>query len=257
MRPSQNKLKLVVLTGESSHSHIVVNSLNEIAEVYDIRIENDFQRMNEGRLKRYGLIKGVGQKLFIKFKKRLKDRSQQRINEIKEQFNLVDTRTSPDLKIPDIQDDRLLKTIQSLQPDMVVLNCVSIIPPYILDAVEVPIVNMHGGITPLYRGVFGGYWALRDGNEHLIGSTVHIVDAGIDTGEILKHVYFTVTPDDNFCTYNVLHLAYALKRLHEVIDYYTEHQQLPDPIKTELPSKLRSHPTIYGYLFYRIFKGIK
>lgn len=257
MVQQQKKLKLVVLTGTNSHSDIIVNSIKESTDLYNIRIENDFQRMNEGRLKRYGIIKGVGQKLFIKYSKRLKRLSQNRIQEIMDEFNMDDTSTQPDLRIPDVYDERLLKTIQSIQPDMILLNCASLIPQAILDAVQSPFINMHGGITPLYRGVFGGYWALRDGNDHLIGSTVHKVDAGIDTGDILKHIYFSVTPADNFCSYNTLHLAYALKGLHEVLDYYTEHRQLPEPIQADMPSKLRSHPTIYGYLYYRIFKGIK
>lgn len=257
MSAFQNKLKLFVLTGSSSHSHIVINSLREAAEVYNIRIENDFQRMNEGRLKRYGIIKGIGQKLFIKFKKRLKNRSQKRIYDIYDEFNLDDTTAPPDLTVPDVHDARLLKTIRSLNADMVVLNCVSILPQSILDATKVPFINVHGGITPLYRGVFGGYWALREGNAHLVGSTVHRVDAGTDTGAILKQICFSITPDDNFCTYNTLHLAYGLKGLHQVIDYYIEHNQLPEPIQTDMPSKLRCHPTLFGYLFYRLFKGVK
>lgn len=257
MSPFQNKLKLVVLTGSSSHSDIVINSLREVAEVYNIQIENDFQRMNEGRIKRHGIMKGIGQKLFIKFKKRLKKRSQKRIDKIYDDFNLDDTIAPPDLTIPDVDDERLLKKIHSFNPDMVVLNCVSIIPQFVLDSAEAPFINIHGGITPLYRGVFGGYWALREGNEHLVGSTVHRVDAGIDTGAILKQIYFSITPEDNFCTYNTQHLAYGLKGLHQVIDYYIEHNQLPEPIQTDMPSKLRSHPTLFGYLFYRLFKGVK
>ncbi|MCG2590290.1 formyltransferase family protein [Rhodohalobacter sulfatireducens] len=257
MSRSNKNLKVVVFTGSSSHSHMVVNYLNEVVDLFDIRIKNDYQNMNENRYKRYGFVKAVGQKLFIKFKKYLKRRTQGRIDEIINEFNLNVSTTTPDLWISNIHDKNLPKIINLQQPDIVVLNCVSIIPQYLMDAVDAPFINMHGGITPLYRGVFGGYWALRDGNKHLIGSTIHKVDAGIDTGAILKHIYFSVTPADNFCSYNALHLAYALKGLQEVFDYYTEHQQLPDPIETDMPSKLRSHPTIYGYLFYRVFKGIK
>ena len=187
----------------------------------------------------------------------LTSKDEERIREIIEKFNLDKTSTSPDLMIPDINDEKLIKTIQLENPDMVVLNCASIIPEDVIDAVEPPIINIHAGITPMYRGLFGAYWALREGNEHLIGSTIHVVDAGIDTGDILKQVYFSVTPDDNFASYSYLQMAHSLRGLHEVIDYYVKHNRLPDPIKSNLPSKLRSHPTLFGYLFHRIFRGIK
>ena len=63
------------------------------------------------------------------------------------------------------------------------------------------------GITPLYRGVHGAYWALAEGRRDLCGVTVHRVDAGIDTGEVLAQVLIDPTPQDNFVTYPWLQVA--------------------------------------------------
>ena len=256
MNQREQNLKIVVLSGGHSQTHIILNSLKKKAEIFSIEIEDDYGRMNRNRYKRYGFIKGLGQKLFIKFAKRQKQRSKKRIDEIIDSFHMNTTVNPPDRTIFDIHDESLPQTINSQQPDLIVLNCASIIPLGLLDALQAPVLNVHAGITPLYRGLFGAYWALRDDNHHLIGSTNHKVDRGIDTGEVLNQTFFSVTKNDNFSTYHYLHLAYSLKGLHEVLDYYRTHNQLPEPVETDLESKLRTHPTLYGYLFYRLFKGI-
>lgn len=45
-------------------------------------------------------------------------------------------------------------------------------------------INLHKGKVPEYRGVFPGFWELVDGTA-AAGVTVHFVDSGIDTGDIL------------------------------------------------------------------------
>ena len=74
-------------------------------------------------------------------------------------------------------------------------------------AIDVPVINIHAGVTPRYRGVHGGYWALREGRPGLAGSTVHLVDPGIDTGGILAQATFTAGDADSIATYPLLHLA--------------------------------------------------
>lgn len=257
MNQSEDKLKIVVLYGDHSHGPAIIHSLQKVAQTFGILIVDDFGEMNRNRYKRYGYLKGIGQKLFIKYSQWLKRRSQSRIDEIKEKFNITENCKSPNVKINDIHDKRLPKIISSQNPNLVVLNCASIIPSDLLRSVNAPFLNIHGGITPLYRGIYGAYWALRDGNEHLVGSTIHKVDEGIDTGEILNQVFFPVTEKDNFSTYNYLQIGYGLEGLHNVINHYKLHGQLPEQIQNNLDSKLHTHPTLLGYLFHRFFRGIK
>ena len=48
-------------------------------------------------------------------------------------------------------------------------------------------VNIHMGISPYYRGNDCNFWALKDNNPHLVGSTVHLLTKGLDSGPILYH----------------------------------------------------------------------
>lgn len=257
MKKHSKKLSLLVIYGARSHGPVIIRSLQKTGDVYSIRIENDLNQIYQNRYQRYGYLKGFGQKLFIKYSSWLKRRSRIRIDEIKEEFGLDDSPIKPTLTINSIHDNQLPERIRSLNPDLIVLNCASIIPEDLLKAVTVPFLNLHGGITPLYRGIYGAYWALREGNPHLVGSTIHLVDEGIDTGDILNQTCFRITEADNFSTYNYLHLAYALRGLHEVIQYYRTYGQLPDPVNNDLESGIRTHPTLPGYLFHRLFRGIK
>ena len=48
-------------------------------------------------------------------------------------------------------------------------------------------INIHAGISPYYRGTDCNFWALYDGNPHLVGSTIHLLSKGLDSGPILYH----------------------------------------------------------------------
>ncbi|MDB9739678.1 formyltransferase family protein [Candidatus Pelagibacter sp.] len=48
-------------------------------------------------------------------------------------------------------------------------------------------INIHAGVSPYYRGVDCNFWALYDGNPHLVGSTIHLLSKGLDNGPILYH----------------------------------------------------------------------
>jgi methionyl-tRNA formyltransferase len=116
--------------------------------------------------------------------------------------------------------------------------------------------NMHVGITPLYRGVYGAYWALVENNRKACGVTIHLVDPGIDTGGILEQGIIYPTEEDNCVTYQYLQLAVGLDLLKKVI---TEVGSGNFEIKPNPPgpSRLWSHPTLWDYLYYRITYGIK
>ena len=48
-------------------------------------------------------------------------------------------------------------------------------------------INIHAGISPYYRGTDCNFWALYDNNPHLVGSTIHLLSKGLDSGPILYH----------------------------------------------------------------------
>ena len=48
-------------------------------------------------------------------------------------------------------------------------------------------INIHAGISPYYRGTDCNFWALYDDNPHLVGTTIHLLSRGLDSGPMLYH----------------------------------------------------------------------
>ena len=57
------------------------------------------------------------------------------------------------------------------------------------------------GISPYYRGTDCNFWALYDNNSHLVGSTIHYLSKGIDSGPILYHAISTATSGSIYLHY--------------------------------------------------------
>ncbi len=145
--------------------------------------------------------------------------------------------------------------IRSLSPRAVVVNCARILSKKAISAIGVPILNTHVGITPMYRGVHGAYWALTQGDPQHCGVTVHMVDEGVDTGDILHQDVITTTTKDNFTTYPVIQMAVGSKLLvkaqHDVV------AGTATPRRVEGESKRWYHPTLWVYLVHRVRRGVR
>jgi methionyl-tRNA formyltransferase len=66
-------------------------------------------------------------------------------------------------------------------------------------------INCHAGLLPFYRGRNVLNWVLIN-DEKDFGITVHYIDEGIDTGDIILQERFIITDNDNYNT--LLNLAY-------------------------------------------------
>ena len=76
----------------------------------------------------------------------------------------------------------------------------------VIQYLEKKIVNLHPSYLPWNRGYHPNYWSIKEGTPH--GVTVHFIDEGIDTGDIL--VQTRVWYSDN----ETLRVAYdRLRRL--------------------------------------------
>jgi folate-dependent phosphoribosylglycinamide formyltransferase PurN len=150
--------------------------------------------------------------------------------------------------VASMNEEAARHVLRSLQPTITVVCGTRILDRTTLAALNGPVVNFHAGITPLYRGVHGGYWALAEGRPELVGSTLHLIDPGIDTGEVVAQTTFEVTPADSFATYPYLHVAAVLAPLSDVVARALAGDEVKGgPLRPDLPSKLRTHPTIFQY----------
>jgi methionyl-tRNA formyltransferase len=61
--------------------------------------------------------------------------------------------------------------------------------------IEQKAINIHAGISPYYRGTDCNFWALYDGNPHLVGATIHLLSKGLDNGPMLYHAMSNLKTD--------------------------------------------------------------
>jgi Formyl transferase len=161
----------------------------------------------------------------------------------------------PVTMVPSVNSPEARRALVAARPRVVVLSGTRIVSQETLAAVDATFLNLHAGITPLYRGVHGAYWALADARPDLVGSTVHVVDRGVDTGAVVEQVLFSVTARDDFATYPLLHLAEGLPALLRAVEAARAGTLVTrEPIVRE--SRLRYHPTAWGYAWRRVLHGI-
>lgn len=253
--------RIIMVAGEGESTRIVYHWLNRAVGVHKVILEAPVSTklLLERRVQKLGMRTVVGQILFKGLIDRpLKRRSVARRRAIKNRFDLED-RAIPErdlIRVSSINAPEALEHLQSLSPSVVVVNGTRIIAKRVLESIRAPFINMHAGITPLYRGVHGGYWALAQEDRAHCGVTVHLVDPGIDTGGILGQARIDPTSDDNFATYPLLQVAAGLPLLVDAVRAALESELklIPAPVGS---SRLWSHPTFAEYVHARFRSGVK
>jgi hypothetical protein len=105
----------------------------------------------------------------------------------------------PDLvrEIPHINHPDVVGLARELEPDILAVFGTSLIRGDLLREGRLGIVNLHGGLSPEYRGADCTFWALYNREPEKVGCTLHWIDAGIDTGRLIAHISPAIEPDDD------------------------------------------------------------
>ena len=259
VRPTDHPV--VLLCTDCDASRIVYHHLRRELHEVAVVVEDPVPRTQilRRRVRRLGARRVIGQTLFLTLVVPVLQRlGRRRIEEVKRTFGLVDTPFESAHRVRSVNDPDARTTVEKLRPAVILVCGTRILSADTLRSFTAPVVNYHAGITPMYRGVHGGYWALTDGRPELAGSTVHLVDEGIDTGAILEQRTFDVTRRDSFVTYPYLHVAAALPALSSVVQRALSGERLVGrPPQPDLPSTLRSHPTIWFWARHAILDGVR
>jgi len=253
--------KIILLGREDSQTAILYNALcNEFA-IAGVVVEQGESRLTfvRRRIKRLGLRKALGQIAFrVAVVPVLKRMSRRRIEEILQHAGL-DRSPVPEeklLRVGSVNSDQAVQVLQELNPGVVVVSGTRIIAARVLNCVPAVFINIHAGITPMYRGVHGGYWALVRHDVEGCGVTVHEVDDGVDTGRILAQDRIAPGGKDNFATYGFLQLAGGLPLLKKVVRDAGE-GRLQALVAPQGESRLWTHPTLGEYVYHRVKSGVK
>jgi len=89
----------------------------------------------------------------------------------------------PAVEVDSINSEEAIKLLREHQIDLYVYAGAGILKKNLIDSAPLGVLNAHMGLLPAYRGMNVAEWATW--NRDPVGCTVHLIDAGIDTGDIL------------------------------------------------------------------------
>lgn len=257
--------KIIMIAGDYYYPKMVYENLMTEFDIQNIIIDRgeSTSKLLKRRINRLGIIHVVGQLLFrVVAVSYINKTSKKRFQEILDKNGIKETSFPPEktTEVISMNSEEGRELLKSLNPDIVVIVTTRILSKKTLESVNAHFVNVHAGITPIYRGLHGAYWALINNDKENCGVTVHLVDAGIDTGNILyqENISDSITSKDNFMTYTYLQLAKALPLLKKSIrDIQISSLNVTVNTKEQIDNKLFYHPTLWFYLYNRWFRGIK
>lgn len=256
---SATRTDIVLLGGDNPTTWIVYNALVQHFGPLKALIEPRVAKraMFRTRVRKLGLFRVLSQIAFVMLVRPfLRRAGERRIREICQRFGLetIAPLTRDIITIDSANSADCLAVLKEIAPKVVIVNGTRILKPATLASVNAVFLNTHQGITPGYRGAHGAYWALHEDDRARCGVTVHIVDQGIDTGNIVGQALIKPEPGDSFVTYPYLQTAAALPMLLEAVRQALEGALSSEPVSGK--SGVWYHPGFFQYLAGRL-RGVR
>ncbi len=215
--------EILMLGNDNPTTWIIYNHLIQHFGLFPILIEDPVAKrvLFHNRRRKQGLLSALSQVLFIRtIRLLLNRRDEPRIEAICQRASMERSRpvTSAIGYVTSVNSDDCRERLQEAKPRIIVINGTRIIGKKTLGATGAAFINTHHGITPQYRGAHGAYWALYNRDPENCGVTVHLVDEGIDTGNIISQARIAPESTDSFVTYPYLLTEQALPLLVKAIE---------------------------------------
>ncbi|OGZ27131.1 MAG: hypothetical protein A2365_00480 [Candidatus Nealsonbacteria bacterium RIFOXYB1_FULL_40_15] len=236
--------KILILSSRKKNNYYLINKLSERFEIcfviYERQSFKKKLKILKNRAKKLGFLKVIGQLLFL-----LLDRIY--LSRFSKAGAILGNPKKPGIPSKEIQDINSLesgKIIEKIAPDLVIVSGTGIIKENILKLSRV-FLNIHCGITPKYRGVHGGFWAMSKKDFDNLGVTIHMVDKGIDTGKVIYQS--RILPEKDFRAIEARQYVKGSELMSKAVDDFINNRLKPVESWTK-ESFLWHHPTILEYI---------
>lgn len=124
----------------------------------------------------------------------------------------------------------LLAAVQAASPDLVVsIGAPVIFKRKLLDVPSLGAINVHNGRIPVYRGHFGTFWEVLEGEEFSY-TCIHEMVPQVDAGGVLAFERTTVKDHSSFCQLLIHKKRSGGKALAEVLRRTVERDKFPEPV---------------------------
>jgi len=250
--------KIMVVTAGGPYPWVIINALAERFDGVEVVLEQSESKalFLKRRARKIGWLQTAGQFFTMMVSRFGKRFARSREAEIVATHGISTTPSPkvPVTKVSSANGDDCLDLIATRSPDVVFLASCRMLNRRTLAAIPCPVLNYHSGINPKYRGLAGGWWARASGDDANYGTTVHLVDAGVDTGDTLYQAFLKPDPRDSLLTDALIMAAgsrdIAIRAVKDALAGRLE------PKASDLPSVQRFHPPIWTYLWTGLSRRI-
>jgi methionyl-tRNA formyltransferase len=153
--------------------------------------------------------------------------------------------------------------LRSIKPDLIIYAGGGIVKKELLKVPRIGILNAHMGLLPRYRGMNVLEWSLF--NNDPIGITIHFMDRGIDTGDILLKKTIPIEKGDTIKSLRSKSQPISVGALAEVVNklengviqpikqkkedgkqYFVMHKRLKNLVEEKLKKLTANNTSTYG-----------
>ena len=160
------------------------------------------------------------------------------------------------IEVKSLNSPAAVKLLHDKQIDLCIYAGAGIMRKDIITAAPLGLLNAHMGILPGYRGMNVTEWAAWNGDP--VGCSVHLIDTGIDTGDILLVRAVDTSRAADITELRKLVDAAQIELLGEVIQYILREGRLP-PRRSQTAAEgvqyFRMHPALAEKLNARLGAG--
>jgi len=110
-----------------------------------------------------------------------------------------------------------LEKLRDLKPDVIINQAQNILKKDFLSIPKIGVINRHNALLPKNRGRLTPFWVLYKGEKET-GISIHFVEEGIDSGDIIVQKRFKVEAKDTFNSIVKKNYQIAPKAILEALD---------------------------------------
>lgn len=135
--------------------------------------------------------------------------------------------------VNDINEFENVEWIEEQNPDLIAVCGASIFKHKLLSIPLHGVLNLHGGLSQKYRGLFTTDWAIYNNEPEYIGATVHFMSSGIDDGDVIYQGRPTIEEADNPNSLYVKVVKLGVKMMLQAIKDIENNSVHTVPLKTK------------------------
>ncbi len=148
-----------------------------------------------------------------------------------------------------VNSDEEVAAIRSFAPDLLYQAGPGITKERVFRAAPMGMLHIHHGILPAIRGIASPEWAAREGRPDWLGVTLHLIEAGLDTGPIVAQARPAIAEGDTWLDVRRKLSLLGARLIAEGIRALADGLR-PVPQPPELPSAYRSNLGLTDWLAF-------